>query len=60
MFQELIEYQSQTLGNPKLYWNYADEDYVGWVATIATSRGGPKQAATLAKKVLDRYRAMTG
>ena len=59
MFQELMEYQAQDLGNPRLYWNYADEDFVGWVANIARSRGGGAlQATTAAKKVLDRYRAM--
>ena len=56
----MMEYQSQKLGNPRLYWDYDDEDFVGWVSKIATSRGGPKQTATTAKKVLERYRAMTG
>eukprot|EP00974_Lingulodinium_polyedra_P040655 3905646-Lingulodinium_polyedra.AAC.1 len=59
MFQELAEYQTQTLGNPKYYWNYADEDFVGWVATLARSRGGPKAAATTARLVLQKYRALS-
>ena len=58
MFQELAEYQVFQLGNPQNYWHYMDEDYLGWTATIATSRGGPTNASTLAKKVLDRFRAL--
>ena len=40
MVQEMIEYQSFFLGNPRLFWCYEDEDFVGWCATISHSRGG--------------------
>ena len=58
MFQELAEYQGFVLGNPRLFWNYMDEDFVGFIATIARSRGGPKMAATTASNVLQQYRAL--
>ena len=58
MFQELAEYQGFVLGNPRLFWNYMDEDFVGFIATIAMSRGGPKMAATTASNVLQQYRAL--
>ena len=47
MFQELAEYQSQVLGNPKLFWTYVDEDFVGWIATLAKSRGDPNRRQRL-------------
>ena len=59
-FQELAEYQVYYLGNPKLYWNYKDEDFVGFVAKLGKSLGGPKNAATAAVNVLSRYRMLTG
>ena len=58
MFSELAEYKAPVYGNPSEYWNYMDEDFVGWVAALASSRGGPKSAATTAKNVIDRYRAL--
>ena len=58
MYQELAQYQIFQLGDPKKFWNYRDEDYVGWVATIARSKGGPKQAATVARNVLQQHRAL--
>ena len=59
MLQELCEYQVFCLGNPKTFWAYKDEDFVGWIAALAFSRGGPKAASTAPKNVLDRYRALT-
>ena len=58
MFQELAEYSAETMGNPATFWNYKDEDFVGWVAKLARARVGPKQGATTAKAVFSRYRAM--
>ena len=58
MFAEMAEYQAPSLGNPSAFWNYADEDFVGWVAKLASSKGGPTSAATTAKKVLEKYRAL--
>ena len=58
MFIELMEFQSGVLGNPSTFWTYSDEAFVGWCAELGMSRGGPKAAATAAKKVLDRFRCM--
>ena len=58
MMQELGEYQVFNLGNPRCSWNYRDEDFVGWVADLAKCQGGPKFAVTIARKVVDRYRAL--
>ena len=44
--------------NPRRYWNYADEDFVGRIAKLASSRGGPKAAATTTRKLLEAYRAL--
>ena len=59
MFCELAQYQCFHLGNPSMHWNYADEDFVGWVATLAESTGGAKQAGTTSRNVLDKYRILT-
>ena len=58
LFQELAEYQQLTLGNPRLFWAYMDEDFVGWVATRAKSWGGVRHGATTPKNVLQQYRAL--
>ena len=34
MFQEMAQYQSLELGNPKGFWDYTDEDIVGWVRKV--------------------------
>ena len=60
LFQELVQYQALELGNPRGFWEYKDEDFVGWVATMATRRGGSNTHRVLADKVLNRYRAMCG
>eukprot|EP00974_Lingulodinium_polyedra_P001267 121207-Lingulodinium_polyedra.AAC.1 len=59
MFQEMVEYQSRTQGNPKLVWTYPDEDFVGWIAEIAGTRGGPHGPSTVATGLLNRYRALS-
>eukprot|EP00974_Lingulodinium_polyedra_P070332 6805921-Lingulodinium_polyedra.AAC.1 len=58
MFVELAEQMAPHLGNPAEYWNYCDEDFVGWVASLARSRGGRKAASTAPTTVLNRYRAL--
>ena len=57
MFQELAEYQTAVLGNPCGFWNYQDEDFVGWLAKLAATKGGAKAAATTTLSVLQRYRS---
>ena len=59
MFQELAEFQVYDLGHPARFWTYMDESFVGLVAKLAMSRGGPRNAAAAAKTVLDRYRALS-
>ena len=58
MFSELGEHQGPVRGNPKHFWTYADEDFVGWVAKIARARGGARQAGTTAGRVMQKYRAL--
>ena len=40
LLQELVQYQALEHGNPRGLWEYNDEDFVGWVAKMATKRGG--------------------
>jgi hypothetical protein len=58
MMQELLEYQSEELGNPRGFWEYKDEDFVGVIATLALRRGGPNTPSACASSVVDRYRAL--
>ena len=59
LFQELAEFQGPAHGNPRNFWTYADEDFVGWIVKIARSRGGgANQAGTAAARVMQRYRAL--
>ena len=60
MFQELSEYQTFDLGHPARFWTYQDESFVGEVAKMATSRGGPRAAATATRLVLSKYKALSG
>ena len=58
LFQELAQYQAREMGNPRDWWCYKDEDFVGFLASVARSRGGPKSATTTALAVLQQYRAL--
>ena len=60
MFQELFEYQGIELMNPRCFWEYKDEDFVGFIAMFACSKGGPNLAATMAQRTIQRYRAWVG
>ena len=60
MMQELLEYQSFELGNPRGFWEYQDEDFVGLIATLAIRRGGPATPTACSKGVMSRYRALLG
>ena len=59
MFQELAEFQTADLGHPARFWCYQDESFVGMVAKLAMSRGGPMNAAAAAKNILNRFRALS-
>ena len=59
MFQELGEYQTEELGNPKDFWNYKDESFMGFIANLATSRGGPTSPTSVTQRVVERVRALS-
>ena len=54
MYQELAEYQSHSIGNPRDCWSYKDESFMGYVAKLSLSRGGPRTAKTAPERVLTR------
>ena len=54
---ESSEYQTQDLGSPRYYWCYKDEDFVGWAATLAASKGGANSCAHSALRLVQKYRA---
>ena len=58
MMQELLEVQVFSQGDPALYWTYMDEDFMGFIAGMASSRGGPRNAASVPASVLLRYSAL--
>ena len=58
MVQELGEYTALEAGNPRDFWCYMDEDFVGFIAQVAMSRGGRQGPSTLPCRVVDRVRAM--
>ena len=60
MMQEFLEYQSHELGNPRGYWEYRDEDFVGPVSLLAVRKSGPATPKACARGVLERYRAHLG
>ena len=59
MWQELAEYQAASLGNPKHFWAYKDEDFMGLIAELGHRRGGRSAASTLPSNVFKRYRALS-
>ena len=56
-FSHLAEEQSATLGNPRKFWEYCDEDFVGFAADTASTHKHPN---TLESNVMMRLRAMVG
>ena len=58
LFVELAEYQALSLGSPRLFWAYKDEDFVGFVADLAHSRGGGSVCSTVPSRVVQRWRAL--
>jgi hypothetical protein len=58
LVQEMGEYQVQELGNPRLFWCYRDESFVGFIATIVSSRGGGGTASTNPLTAMEKYRAL--
>lgn len=58
LVQEMGEFQSQELGNPRLFWCYRDESFVGFIATIVSSRGGGGTCHTNPLTAIEKYRAL--
>ena len=59
MVQEMCEVQSELLGNPRKFWTYRDESFMGVVSSMAHSRGGSATASTIPLRVLDTHRALS-
>ena len=56
MFQELAM-EAFDAGNPTNYWTYKDEDFMGIISKMSTSRGGGRNPATIPENVCVRYAA---
>ena len=52
---ELCFFQIHNLGGPALYWACRDEDFVGFISTMANSQGGARKPATIPSTVFARY-----
>jgi len=59
LFAELAEFQAREFGDPRWFWAYQDEDFVGMIGKIAASRGGARVVDTIARIVFDKYRVLT-
>ena len=55
---ELFEYMASDLGNPRGFWEYRDEDFVGYIATLAIRRGGKNSLGASIDNVMTRYRGL--
>ena len=54
MFCELAE-QSLSFGNPRDFWAYRDESFMGIIAKMAASRGGGGIASTVPLQTMERW-----
>ena len=45
LFQELVEYQAISMGNPRDFWCYRDESWCGFWARVSKRRGGANSSA---------------
>ena len=58
MMQELAEYMAPDLQmSPADFWSYRDEDFVGWIASFAASKGGAVNPASSGLRTIQRWRA---
>ena len=57
LFVHLAEDQCLINGNPARFGAFMDEDFVGFIATIAVARGGKRIAITIPVNVIDKYRS---
>jgi hypothetical protein len=58
LFAHLGESQVLEVGNPRLFWAYADESFMGQLSRMARPRGG-KQGAKATYNLLQKFRAWT-
>ena len=58
LMQELFETQTPRQGNPRHFWAYKDESFVGLIATIAHPRGGPHTVKSVPVATMNKYRAL--
>ena len=56
MMQEL-SMEAFVAGDPKNYWTYKDEDFMGIISKMSTSRGGARNPATIPESVCIRIAA---
>lgn len=59
LFSELIAFQLDSAGDPSLFWTYQDEDFMGWLASMAHSRGSKRSMTTTPLNVLKKYAALS-
>ena len=57
LFAELMQATIKTSGAPQLFWTYLDEGWTDWLPQADRPRGGRIVPATLALKLLQRFRA---
>ena len=58
LMQELFEYQGHQAGNPRNFWTYRDESFVGFLGTMAHPRGGKHTVASVPVACMNKYRAL--
>jgi hypothetical protein len=56
LFAHLGEEQCWELGNPRLFWAYTDEDFMGALGRMGRPRGG-SQGKNMVVKLMEKYRA---
>ena len=56
LFIEMAEFQTESSGDPSLFWAYADESFVGLIGQMAMSRGGKRMVTTVPVDVIGKYR----
>lgn len=59
VFLEMVEFQTRESGDPKHFWEYADEDFVGFIGKMAASKGGPRDVQTTALKGIRKYKGLS-
>lgn len=58
LWAELSFFQTFETGDPRDFWLYQDEDFVGLVAQLAMQRGGSRKIDTIPRNVINRYKML--